>query len=112
MPEALRLLSALEASRVLRLESFDFGAERWLRTFREVAREYPDLAGRGVVNPFAMLLTLALLLETLGHAEDAGRVEAAVDAAIAKGETTADVGGTLSTVQATDAVLRHVDAAR
>lgn len=78
--------------------------------FEPVHGSAPDLAGRGVVNPFAMLLTLALMLETLGHLADARRVERAVDAAIASGEVTADLGGTLSTVQATDAVLRHLDA--
>jgi len=78
--------------------------------FEPVHGSAPDLAGRGVVNPFAMLLTLALMLETLGHPRDARRVEGAVDAALAAGEVTADLGGTLSTVQATDAVLRHLDA--
>ncbi|HZI13149.1 MAG TPA: isocitrate/isopropylmalate dehydrogenase family protein [Myxococcus sp.] len=77
--------------------------------FEPVHGSAPDIAGKGVVNPFAMLLTLALMLETLGLAEDARRVEGAVDAALAAGEVTVDLGGTLSTVQATDAVLRHLD---
>jgi 3-isopropylmalate dehydrogenase len=76
--------------------------------FEPVHGSAPDLAGRGVVNPFAMLLTLALMLETLGFGEDARRVEAAVDRALEAGEGTPDIGGTLSTPQATDAVLRHL----
>jgi 3-isopropylmalate dehydrogenase len=80
--------------------------------FEPVHGSAPDIAGKGVVNPCAMLLTLALMLETLGLGEDARRVEGAVDAALAAGEVTADLGGTLSTVQATDAVLRHLDSRR
>ncbi len=79
--------------------------------FEPVHGSAPDLAGRGVVNPFAMLLTLALMLETLGFGEDARRVEAAVERALEAGEGTPDIGGTLSTVQATDAVLRHLHVA-
>jgi 3-isopropylmalate dehydrogenase len=77
--------------------------------FEPVHGSAPDIAGQGVVNPFAMLLTLALMLETLGLTEDARRVEDAVDAALVAGEVTVDLGGTLSTAQATDAVLRHLD---
>lgn len=76
--------------------------------FEPVHGSAPELAGRNVANPFAMLLTCALLLGELGHAEEAARLEAAVAACVAAGECTADLGGALSTRAAADAVLRRL----
>ncbi|MFO7586662.1 MAG: isocitrate/isopropylmalate dehydrogenase family protein [Gemmatimonadota bacterium] len=57
----------------------------------------PDIAGRGVANPMAAILSAAMLLGNAGAAEAAARVEAAVDAALREGVRTPDVGGTAST---------------
>ena len=76
--------------------------------FEPVHGSAPDIAGKDQANPFAAILTAALMLRHLGHADDAARVEAAVRAAIAAGETTADIGGSLGTRAAGDAVVRHL----
>jgi 3-isopropylmalate dehydrogenase len=69
----------------------------------------PDIAGQGVANPLAAILSFAMALQwSLGQPELAGRVTRAVDAALAAGARTRDVGGTLGTVEMTDAVLAHL----
>jgi 3-isopropylmalate dehydrogenase len=69
----------------------------------------PDIAGQGKANPLATILSAAMMLRySLGHAAAADRIDAAVAAALASGARTADLGGTLSTVQMGDAVLAHL----
>jgi 3-isopropylmalate dehydrogenase len=52
----------------------------------------PDIAGRGVANPLATILSAAMMLRySLGRAEQAGRVEAAVKTVLAQGLRTADI---------------------
>jgi 3-isopropylmalate dehydrogenase len=76
--------------------------------FEPVHGSAPDIAGQGVVNPMAMLLTASLMLEELGHAGEAARLEGAVQRAILQGQVTRDLGGSLSTSAVTDAVLAHL----
>ena len=72
----------------------------------------PDIAGQGVANPFAMILSAAMMLEWLGDEygedtmiEDARRIRGAVDRVVAEGQnTTRDLGGTASTAEAAAAV--------
>lgn len=67
----------------------------------------PDIAGQGKANPCAAILSAALLLRhSLSNEEAAQRVEAAVAKALAEGARTADLGGSLTTDQMGDAVLR------
>ena len=68
----------------------------------------PDIAGKGIVNPFAMLLTSALMLEELGHIAEAKALNAAIEGAVRDGKTTRDLGGDLSTTQATDEVISRL----
>lgn len=68
----------------------------------------PNLAGKGVVNPIGCILAAALMLEQLGMAQEATRIEQAVAAALRAGECTRDVGGALSTAEAGDAVARRL----
>ena len=72
--------------------------------FAPVHGSAPDIAGKGVVNPAAMLLTMSLMLAELGHAEAATRLEGAVQRAVDAGECTKDAGGQLSTRDAVAAV--------
>lgn len=67
--------------------------------FEPVHGSAPPLAGRGVANPVAAILSMQLLLRHLGHAGAAERVSAAVRAAVASGWLTQDVGGTCTTEQ-------------
>jgi 3-isopropylmalate dehydrogenase len=54
----------------------------------------PDIAGKGIANPLATILSAAMMLRfSLGQAESALRIEAAVKAVLAKGLRTADIYG-------------------
>ena len=64
--------------------------------FEPVHGSAPDIAGKGIANPCGAILSLAMLLEYLGHGKPARLVEDAVRAALATG-TTPDAGGHLST---------------
>ena len=77
--------------------------------FEPVHGSAPPLAGNDVANPIGAILSTALMLETLGRAEDARRIERAVEDAVHHGETTRDVGGTLGTRAAGEAILRRLD---
>lgn len=66
----------------------------------------PDIAGRGVANPCASVLSLAMALRySLGEPTLADKVEAAVEAALDGGARTPDLGGTLTTTAMGDAIL-------
>jgi len=70
----------------------------------------PDIAGRGIANPAAMLRSTALLFEHgLGRAAEARALEAAVDVAL--GTTpTPDLGGRATTAEFADAVFLALEA--
>jgi 3-isopropylmalate dehydrogenase len=65
--------------------------------FEPVHGSAPDIAGQGRANPVGAIRCVALLLDHLGHAGVAERVERAVAASITQGRTTPDLGGSLST---------------
>jgi 3-isopropylmalate dehydrogenase len=66
----------------------------------------PDIAGQGVANPLAQILSLAMLLRwSFGMEAEARRVEGACVAALEVGARTRDLGGDLTTRQMGDAVL-------
>jgi 3-isopropylmalate dehydrogenase len=78
--------------------------------FEPVHGSAPDIAGQGIANPAAMLRSTALLLEhALGRPDEARRLEHAVDEAL---ETvpTPDLGGSSTTADVADAVLRRLSA--
>ncbi|GLQ36030.1 3-isopropylmalate dehydrogenase [Amylibacter marinus] len=76
----------------------------------------PDIAGQGIANPFAMVLSAAMMLEWLGinHNQptmvgDGTLLRLAVEAVVARGVyTTRDLGGSANTEQACAAVLEHI----
>ncbi len=69
----------------------------------------PDLAGRGTINPTAMILSGAMMLEHLGFGEAARNLAAAVAAVYAEGRTlTPDQGGSASTEAFCDAVAERL----
>jgi 3-isopropylmalate dehydrogenase len=79
----------------------------------------PDIAGKGLANPIAMILSAGMLLDWLGtryrdaRATDAAvRVEDGVRAAVRGGVSTRDLGGTASTDEFTDAVVERIAAGR
>jgi len=76
--------------------------------FEPVHGSAPDIAGQGVANPTAILLSTALLLEHgLGRPGDAERLREAVRLALVEAPTP-DLGGTATTSELGDAVLSHL----
>ncbi|MFQ5550613.1 MAG: isocitrate/isopropylmalate dehydrogenase family protein [Gemmatimonadales bacterium] len=73
--------------------------------FEPVHGSAPPLAGKNVANPLATMLTGALMLEQLGHADAALRIEHAVAGTVEAGNTPEDLGGSLSTREVADSVL-------
>ena len=77
--------------------------------FEPVHGSAPDIAGRGVANPVAMILSGAMLLRHLREDGAAAAVEAAVDRVLAAGEVrTPDLGGTSSTDEVAAAVAKDL----
>ncbi len=76
--------------------------------FEPVHGSAPSLAGKGVVNPVGAILSGAMMVEHLGFGEAAKRIENAVATALRRGECTRDVGGSLGTSEAGDAVVKYL----
>jgi tartrate dehydrogenase/decarboxylase/D-malate dehydrogenase len=72
--------------------------------FEPIHGSAPDIAGRGIANPVSAIWSGALMLEHLGESDAADAVVAAIEAALADGVKTADVGGTASTGEMAEAV--------
>jgi isocitrate dehydrogenase (NAD+) len=67
----------------------------------------PDIAGKDLCNPFAAFFALASLLRHVGELEAGKRLRSSVLDAVAAGQKTADIGGTLSTTAFTEAVAQR-----
>ncbi len=65
--------------------------------FEPVHGSAPDIAGKNTANPLGSVLTAAMMAAHLGWNHEAGRLDAAVRAALAAGATTPDLGGKMST---------------
>lgn len=78
--------------------------------FEPVHGSAPDIAGKGIANPLAAILTAMMMLEFFHYFDHAQRIDRAVTECLLADETTPDLGGSLNTVQATDAVLRRITA--
>jgi len=78
---------------------------RWPSMFEPCHGSAPDIAGQGIANPTAALLTLAMMLEDLGEEAAARAVEAGVRKVVAEGRVrTPDMGGAASTAEMGEAV--------
>jgi isocitrate dehydrogenase (NAD+) len=80
-----------------------------IAVFEAVHGSAPDIAGRGIANPTAVLRSGALMLEHLGELDAAKRIEAAIQAVIVEGKTiTGDLGGKATTDEYTDALIARL----
>jgi 3-isopropylmalate dehydrogenase len=71
----------------------------------------PDIAGKGIANPTALLLAAGLMLDYVGQVEEAGRLRGAIDLALNRENVrTRDLGGSASTKEFTQAVIRCIGA--
>ncbi|WP_302080170.1 isocitrate/isopropylmalate dehydrogenase family protein [Salinibaculum rarum] len=73
--------------------------------FEPVHGSAPDIAGQGVANPSAMILSAAMMLDHLGYGEEGDRVRAAVEDVLDSGPRTPDLGGDAGTEAVTDAIV-------
>lgn len=82
---------------------------RFPSMFEPVHGSAPDIAGKGVVNPLAAILTAGMMLEHLQLTAAAQELEAAVAAVLAEGKVrTPDLGGSNRTEEVTNAVLARL----
>ena len=69
----------------------------------------PDIAGQGIADPISMILSVAMMLrDSFGRYEDAKRIEDAVEATLAAGILTRDIGGQASTKEMTEAIIERL----
>jgi len=78
-----------------------------MAVFEAVHGAAPDIAGRGIANPTALIQTAVLMLKYLSERTAAERIGVALEAVLAEGRVrTRDLGGNATTLEFTDAVIR------
>jgi 3-isopropylmalate dehydrogenase len=76
--------------------------------FEPVHGSAPKFAGKNVANPIGAIASAALMLETLGLSKEAAAVDAAILKAVRENQVTADIGGTLGSREAGDAIANQI----
>ncbi|MET0399948.1 MAG: isocitrate/isopropylmalate family dehydrogenase [Longimicrobiaceae bacterium] len=77
--------------------------------FEAVHGSAPDIEGKGIANPAALILAAVMMLRHLGMHEQAARIGTALEAAIREGDrTTPDLGGTGTTDTFADAIIERL----
>jgi tartrate dehydrogenase/decarboxylase/D-malate dehydrogenase len=76
--------------------------------FEPVHGSAPDIAGRGIANPIAAVLSAAMMLDWLEQPRAAAAVRRAVERVLAAGQTTPDLGGRLTTIELGEQLAREV----
>lgn len=94
------------------LPSASVGYPGEIALYEPIHGSAPDIAGKGIANPIATILSAALMLRfSFDMNDEAGRIESAVETVLNKGLRTADLGGgekSLSTVAMTEAILAEL----
>jgi 3-isopropylmalate dehydrogenase len=92
------------------LPSASLGAAGSPGLYEPIHGSAPDIAGKGIANPLGTILSAAMMLRYSFHLEtEAALLEAAVERSVDAGQVTADLGGSLSTRQAADEVIRNLN---
>ncbi|MFB6179323.1 MAG: isocitrate/isopropylmalate dehydrogenase family protein [Halorientalis sp.] len=73
--------------------------------FEPVHGSAPDIAGQGIANPAAMILSAAMMLEHLGYGEEGTQLRSAVEGVLEDGPRTPDLGGDATTEDVSQAVI-------
>jgi len=76
--------------------------------FEPVHGSAPNIAGKGIANPFGAVLASGLLMEFLGWNEEAAALKHCVKSALNDNHTTPDLGGSHSTAQVSDYLIEHL----
>jgi tartrate dehydrogenase/decarboxylase/D-malate dehydrogenase len=77
--------------------------------FEPVHGSAPDIAGRGIANPIGQIWSAALMMDHLGHAEASRAIVSAIEAVLATGPRTPDMGGTARTIEVGKAIADHIE---
>jgi isocitrate dehydrogenase (NAD+) len=86
----------------------NLGAE--IGVFEAVHGSAPDIAGKGIANPTALLLSALLMLRHVDEDARAARIMTALNAVLAEGTVrTRDLGGRSSTIEFTEAICKQLD---
>jgi 3-isopropylmalate dehydrogenase len=76
--------------------------------FEPVHGSAPPFAGKNIANPIGAIATAAMMLEHLGLANEAGRINQAILEAVRQKKTTSDIGGSLGTTEAAEWIVKAV----
>jgi isocitrate dehydrogenase (NAD+) len=77
--------------------------------FEAVHGTAPDIAGKGIANPGALILAACMMLEHIDDQARARRIRTALETTIREGKTvTRDLGGTATTDEFTDAIIARL----
>jgi isocitrate dehydrogenase (NAD+) len=77
--------------------------------FEAVHGSAPDIAGKNLANPMALILSGAMMLDHLGEPQAADRVRSAVNAVLSEGQKlTRDLGGTAGTTEIAEAIAARL----
>ncbi|MDI9618861.1 isocitrate/isopropylmalate family dehydrogenase, partial [Methanothermobacter sp.] len=69
----------------------------------------PQIAGKNIANPTAMILTTTLMLKHLNKTQEAQKIQEALERTLLKGIMTPDLGGSASTMEMARAVKEELD---
>ena len=77
--------------------------------FEAVHGTAPDIAGKNLANPTALLMSAIMMLRHIGELDAAQRIETALNKVLGKAKVlTRDLGGTASTSNFTDAIISEL----
>lgn len=76
--------------------------------FEPIHGSAPDIAGQNIANPYGQIWSAAMMLEHLGEVEAANNIMAAIDKTTSEGVLTIDLGGSASTSDVADAVIKNL----
>jgi len=76
--------------------------------FEPVHGSAPDIAGKGIANPLAAILSAGMMLTHLGHSALDKQLQAAVQHSLTTGQVTRELGGDLNTTAVTDGILQFI----
>ena len=89
------------------IPSANIGHNRGL--FEPVHGSAPDIAGKGIANPIAMILSAAMMLDYLGYGEIAKKIDLAIIKVLKEGKVlTKDLGGVGSTMEISEEIIKHL----
>jgi isocitrate dehydrogenase (NAD+) len=80
-----------------------------IAVFESVHGSAPDIAGKGIANPLATILSAVMMLRYIGEAEAAHNIDVAVSKVLEEGtKLTVDLGGNASTREFTEAIIKKL----